>query len=71
MSLVNEEMEVRADRIRTEFPPPAYSVELHDNERSIWVKDNRTQHTAVVGEHDFEMDPEGPAEIEYIRTALS
>ena len=55
----NEFMEAWADRVRTEFPPPQYRVELKAFESELWVVDERSHHIAEVGEDEFAAHTEG------------
>ena len=68
---MNVEMEHRAERLGQLFPPPQYRVELIAHETMMWVVGEETGAVATVGEHDFEFDPEGEEEIDYIRRTLS
>lgn len=63
---MNEDMERRAERLRAEFPPPRFRVDLVANESEIWVVNQDTHAVAELGEHDFELDPEGTRELEYV-----
>ena len=70
VTAMNVEMEHRAHKLEELFPPPRYHVELIANETAILVHNEETGASAGVSEHDFELDPEGDAELEYLRTAL-
>jgi hypothetical protein len=49
----NEFMEEWADRVRTEFPPPKYRVELKAFESQLWVVDEQSHHIAELSEEEF------------------
>ncbi len=63
-------MEERAERLRQEFPPPKYRVELYANETEIRVVNEMTHAAVELGEHDFELAPEGAEEIGHIRRSI-
>ncbi len=65
------EMQERMERLKEHFPPPMYDVVLVANEREIWVVNTRNHAVAEIGRDDFMLDPEGPAELEYVREALA
>lgn len=65
------EMRGRAKELERLFAPPRYRVELVANEREIMVVDEESHAAVEIGEFDFALDPEGRAEVEYIRDALS
>lgn len=64
-------MEHRAERLADLFPEPAYRVELIANETMIWIHNERTGAIVEIGQLDFELEPEGDAELEYIRRTLA
>jgi hypothetical protein len=70
VTAMNVEMEHRAERLAELFPPPKYHVELIANETAILVVNEETGVRVGVSEHDFELEPEGEAELEYLRSAL-
>jgi hypothetical protein len=67
---MNVDMEHRAERLKKLFPEPKYEVELKENETVIWVVNSLTGAHVGVGEHDFELEPEGDAELSYLHRAL-
>jgi hypothetical protein len=68
---MNVDMERRTERLHELFPEPKYRVELKENETVIWVVNSATGAIVGVGEHDFELDPEGAGELSYLRRALA
>ena len=67
---MNVDMEHRAERLHELFPEPKYRVELKENETVIWVVNSSTGAIVGVGEHDFEIEPEGDEELSYLHRAL-
>ncbi|GAB4274969.1 MAG: hypothetical protein Kow0056_03990 [Coriobacteriia bacterium] len=65
----NEFMEEWADRLRHEFPPPQYRVELHALESQLWVVDEATHHIAEIDEDELALVSERDV-IETIRHEL-
>ncbi len=64
-------MEHRAERLAVLFPEPTYRVELIANETMIWVHNQRSGAIAEIGETDFELEPEGEEELDYLRRTLA
>jgi hypothetical protein len=71
VTTVNADMERRADRLASLFPAPLYRVELIANETMIWIHNERSGVIAEIGESDFQLEPEGEAELDYIRKTLA
>lgn len=71
VTTVNLDMEHRAERLAGLFPEPDYRVELIANESMIWIRNERSGAVAELGEYDFALEPEGGAELEYLRKTLA
>jgi hypothetical protein len=66
---MRDEMHAYFERVREEFPPPKYRVELHANDREMWVVNQETHDIVEIDEDEFALAGV-VEEIEHIRATI-